>query len=277
MFVKASLPSIGRAGMAFYLGAALCWAGDARAATEAQGARVTRVIGEVKIAAAQNAQRAASLNARITDGDAIRTSANARTELTFPDQTLARFGANTLCNLTDNSRSLQLNEGAVLFQAPDSARGGVKVKTGGITISIKGTTGIVERYQDLYVKILVLEGTARVYLNKLGESVLVKAGQLLITKPGTKSLPEAVHFEIAQLYKTSLLTSSDFSPLASRDKIFREIKKQESDPAFIRTNLVIHGRGTLVNLVPPTPTPGPPVKPAAAAAATKPSSVEKRK
>jgi hypothetical protein len=89
----------------------------------------------------------------------------------------------------------------------------------------------------------------------VGESVLVSAGQLLLTRPGARKLPEPAHFDIAQLYRTSVFTSSGFRPLANAAAIERAIEKQKSDPDFTRTNLVIFGRGTLVNLVEPTPTP----------------------
>ena len=125
-----------------------------------------------------------------------------------------------------------------------------------------GTTGIIERYGSAYVKILVLAGTARVYLGKVvGESVLVNPGQMLITRPGAATLPEAVHFDIAQLRKTSLLMGRDFAPLASSAAIENEIRKQRSDPDFTPTNLVIYGRGTLVTLVPPQPVPAKSPKP----------------
>ena len=81
------------------------------------------------------------------------------------------------------------------------------------------------------------------------------AGQLLITSPKAEGLPEPVHFDIEHLYKTSLLTNNDFAPLGSRAAILQAIAKQKSDPQFVPTNLVIFGRGTLVNLIPPSKTP----------------------
>jgi hypothetical protein len=162
----------------------------------------------------------------------------------------------------NHARHLELHHGAVLFQVPAGLYD-AKITTGGINVAPAGTTGIIERFGSSYVKILVLEGTARVYVDTVGESVLVNPGQLLITKPGAKTLPEAVHFNIAQLVKTSLLTGRDFAPLASRARIAEEIRKQQNDPNFTPTNLVIYGRGTLVTLVPPTPGPAASPKPRA--------------
>ncbi len=209
--------------------------------------RVTRVIRDVKL----QPGGAAALKAALTDGATVRTGAKSRAELTSTDQAVARLGANTTVAVGGPVR-LRLNEGSILFQTPPSAQG-AKVGSGVITVATHGSTGIIERHLGAYVKVLVLEGTARAYLPRIGESVLVTAGQMLITKPDAKSLPEAVHFDIGQLYKTSLLTNPDFAPLARRGEIARAIEKQKRDPDFIRTNLVIFGRGTLVNLVEPAP------------------------
>jgi hypothetical protein len=65
-------------------------------------------------------------------------------------------------------------------------------------------------------------------------------------------LPEPVDFEIGQLYRTSLLIGRDFARLASQPQIAAEIQKQRADPSLIPTNLVIYGRGTMVNLADPS-------------------------
>jgi len=221
-------------------------------AAPAGSARITRVMNEVF-----QSERVAVLNAPVPDRAVVRTGAKSRAEIVSSATAVTRLGANTICNFEDGSRIVNLREGAVLFQVPHGV-GRMKVKTGGIAVETAGTTGIIERYKDAYVKLLILEGTARAYLDRVGESVLVESGQMLITKPGPKLLPEAVHFDLEQLSRTSLLMNKDFAPLASRARIARAIQEQRADPDFIRTNLVIFGRGTLVNLVEPTPRPGGP-------------------
>jgi quercetin dioxygenase-like cupin family protein len=248
---KVSLPAA--ATLVLHLVLLLCCNSMAAIAVDAGAARITRMKKEVKIAPGRTMPaRAASGRDQLSNGGSIRTGADGEAELTFPDQTVTRLGDQSAAELTDDSRTLELREGAVLFSAPKSGR--VKVRSGGITASIGGTTGIMERHENLYLKILVLEGTVRVYSDKIGESVLVTPGQMLITKPGTQTLPEAVHFDLSQLYRTSTLVNSGFAPLARRDEILRAIKKQQSDPDLIHTNLIIYGRGTLVNLLPPAPT-----------------------
>ena len=220
------------------------------------GPRITRALKDVKLVSPQGSARAAALNQPIGDGSVVRTGPDSRAEIAVGQRAIARIGGKSALKSDAQGRTLELQEGAVLFQAAKGG-GSPKLTTANIHVATAGSTGVIERYGAAYVKILVLEGTARVYLQKIGESVLVNAGQMLITRPGAARLPEPVHFEIAKLYKTSLLANADFAPLASSARIEAAIREQQNDPSFTPTNLVIYGRGTLVNLVPPTPTPAP--------------------
>ena len=150
---------------------------------------------------------------------------------------------------------MNLDEGAILFQIPRGSAG-LQIGTGTIMASSGGATGLIERHSHFYVKVLLLEGEVRVSVpNHIGESILISAGQILITKPDVTSLPDPAHFDIARVMKTCRLVS-EFRPLASKDLIEREEQKQvslTSKGTYIPSNLVIFGRGTLVTLVPPQP------------------------
>jgi uncharacterized RmlC-like cupin family protein len=139
----------------------------------------------------------------------------------------------------------------------------LKIKSDAIAVAGTGATGIIERHGQFYVKVLVLEGTVRCYLtNRLGESVLVQPGQILITKPDVTALPEAADFDIAREMKTCLLIR-EFQPLPSQQRIESEEQKQLKMIAkgtYIPSNLVILGRGTQVTLV-NAPSTTPPPKP----------------
>ena len=114
------------------------------------------------------------------------------------------------------------------------------------------------------MKVLVLEGTVRCYLtNRLGESLLLQPGQILITKPDVTTLPEPADFDIAREMKTCLLVR-EFQPLPSQRLIEFEEQKQLKLIAkgkYIPSNLVIFGRGTQVTLL-NAPSTTPPSKPA---------------
>ena len=225
-------------------------------ATELNQATITRLINNVQLRPGQEAPRAAVLNDNVPDGTTVATGMDSRTELTFTDQTSARLSANTICTFNEGTRNLDLAGGAVLLRVPKGA-GGAKISTAAVTAAITGTTVIVEYHPHACLKFISLEGTARLYLkHRWGESVLVRPGQLLITNPDAKSLPDPVDVDLERLLKTSLLIT-DFPPLGSQNLIAKESEKQQrakSKRRLIDTNLVIFGKGTLVSLTNPVPT-----------------------
>jgi len=225
-------------------------------AAQLQEERITQVAKDVKLGPPQAAApRRAAVGESVRDGDAISTGAAGRSELTFADQTIARLGAKTIVSFSDGMRTMDLVEGAVLFQIPKGARE-ARIKTAAIAAASTGATGIIERHANFYVKCLVLEGTVRCYLtNRIGESLLVHPGQILIMKPDVTALPDPADFDIAREMKTCLLVR-DFPPLLSQRLIESEEQKQLNlitKGTYIPSNLVIFGRGTLVTLVNPTP------------------------
>ena len=227
-------------------------------AAQLQETRVTQVAKDVKLGPPQAAApRRAAVGESVRDGDDISTGAAGRSELTFADQTIARLGAKTIVSFSDGMRTMDLVEGAVLLQIPKGAREG-RIKTAAIAAASTGATGIIERHGQFYVKVLVLEGTVRCYLtNRVGESLLVHPGQILITRPDVTALPDPADFDISRVMKTCLLVR-DFPPLLSQRLIESEEQKQSvliAKGTYIPSNLVIFGRGTLVNLVNPTPAP----------------------
>jgi ferric-dicitrate binding protein FerR (iron transport regulator) len=228
-------------------------------AAQLQETRVTQVVNDVNLGSAA-APRRLVVGERLRDGDAINTGVTGRSELTFADQTIARLGAKTNISVSDETRTIDLAEGAALFQIPKGA-GRLRMNTAAIAVAGTGATGIIERHGQSYVKVLVLEGTVRCYLtNRLGESLLLQPGQILITKPDVTALPEPADFDIAREMKTCLLVR-DFQPLASQRRIESEEQKQLkliAKGTYIPSNLVILGRGTQVTLVnAPSTTPPP--------------------
>lgn len=249
-----------------HIATAVCAAGVAAlllvsgAVTDAVGAqlkraRVTHIVREVNILPAQAAPRPAQVNDEVRDDTAVRTGAESRTELTFADQTIARLGANTIFSFDEGTRNMDLRGGAMLLRVPKDA-GGAKITTAAVTAAITGTTVLLEYNKDAYVKFIVLEGTARIFLpGVLGESVLVSAGQMLMLRvnPAPKSLPDPVDIDLERILATSLLIRG-FPPLGSESLMANNVRQQlelKSDGTLIDTNLVIFGRGTLVTLVDP--------------------------
>src|SRR5438045_4212529 len=98
-------------------------------AAQRKEARVTQVIKDVRVLAANTAPRAASVNDSVTEGNAVRTGGESRAELTFVDQTLARIGANTVFSVGEGAKDFDLASGAMLLAVPKQ-NGTVRVSVG---------------------------------------------------------------------------------------------------------------------------------------------------
>ena len=216
-------------------------------------AAITQIVNDVRLQPAQGTPHSAAINDKVPDGSRVQTGANSRTEVAFADQALARLSANTRFSFNNGGRNLDLADGAVLLLVPKGA-GDTKISMSTVTATVSGTTVIAEYHPHAYLKFISLEGTARLYLkSRWGESVLVRPGQLLITNPDGKRLPDPVIVDLARLMKTSLLIAN-FPPLPSQNLIAKESDKQQrakSKRSLIDTNLVIFGKGTVVSLTNP--------------------------
>src|SRR5438105_9978016 len=73
---------------------------------------------------------------------------------------------------------------------------------------------------------IILYGVARLYLkNRLGESILVHAGEMMIVRSGATHLDDPVYVDISEIMKTSLLIIG-FAPLPSDPLIASAESKQ---------------------------------------------------
>ena len=230
------------------------------AAAQLKEAQVTQVVKDVKLLPTGAAARPAAVSDEVREGIAVRTGVDSRSELKFTDQTLARLGANTLFSFNEGTRNLNLQDGAMLLRVPKGA-GGAKINSSAVTAAITGTTVMVETHavtkknKNSYYKFIVLEGTARLYLpGRLGESTLVKAGQMIIMRLDSKMIPEPVDVDIGKITQSSLLVTGFPTPLGSENLIAYEQLKQNNQKAsgqLYETNLVIYGGGTNVVLADP--------------------------
>src|SRR4030095_4538247 len=227
------------------LGAVLAAFASANA-TELKEARVTQIVRDVKLLPNAAPARPAIVNDKVHDGTAVRTGIESRTELMFTDATLARLGANTIFSFNEGTRNLELTDGAMLLRVPKDV-GGAKINTAAVTAAITGTTIMLEFHKNSYIKFIVLEGTGRIFMpNRVGESVLVRAGQMLITKPDAVHLANPVDVDIRKLRKTSRLIRG-FGKMGSEDLIAQTEEDQDekrSEGELYETNLAIYGGGT---------------------------------
>jgi ferric-dicitrate binding protein FerR (iron transport regulator) len=211
-------------------------------AAQLKEAQVTQVVKDVKLLPTGAAARPAAVNDDVRDGIAVRTGVDSRSELKFTDQTLARLGANTLFSFSEGTRNLNLQDGAMLLRVPKGA-GGAKINSSAVTAAITGTTVMLETHavtkknKNSYYKFIVLEGTARLYLpGRLGESTLVKAGQMIIMRLDSKTIPEPVDVDIGKITQSSLLVTGFSTPLGSETLILDWIRQKRLADRHFRWN-----------------------------------------
>jgi hypothetical protein len=224
------------------------WVPSQLNAASTNEARVTGVKNHVQLEDSKDAARRASVSDVVQGETVVRTGEGSRSELTFSDETIVRLAAHTAFDFNRGTRGLNLKEGAVLVQAPKGARGAT-VRAGGVAAVVAGTTVMIEYHPGVY-KLLVLEGTGRLYRpGHLGDSVLVVPGQMVIGNPDA-AISEPVDVDIDRFLKTSHFIT-DFPPLRSEKSIVLESQKQQrekSNKTLVGTNLVIFGGGTQVSV-----------------------------
>lgn len=241
-------------------------------AASLKDAEVRHALNDVRIAEPAGRTIPASTRAVLRGGAAILTGAQSRAELIFPDQTLARLGAETAVRFGPGSRDIQLDRGTLLLQIP-KLRGGARVLIGSLTASAGSATFLIEHLPAGSVKVAVLEGDLRISANGfLGDSIVLPPGKMLIAKPDVRRIPDPVDVDVRTLTQTSsLIVSTIFagdsgmavSPLPSMPLIARTIGRQAGlvkARTLFPTNLQILGSGTTVVIpaAPPAAAPGEP-------------------
>ena len=205
------------------LGLPLC------AATISQST-VTEVVKDVNvIASSTKATAPAKVNETVKAPDLVRTGADSRAELTAPDQTITRIGANTVFSFEPAGRNLRLEQGSVLFHAP-AGKGGGTIKTGGASAAVLGTTIIVVATPDGGFKLIVLEGKGKATLAN-GRSRSLKAGQMVFVLPVGKGFSPVLTINLGGLVAGSQLVNGFSHDLPSLGLIRAAVRKQNDDLA----------------------------------------------
>jgi hypothetical protein len=189
----------------------------------------TEVINDVNVVA-DGAK--STTPARVSDTfktpDLVRTGPDSRAEMTAPDQTITRVGANTVFSFEPAGRNLRLEQGSVLFHSPNGLGGGT-IKSGGAAAAVLGTTLVVSATVNGGFKVILLEGRGTVTLPS-GTSATLHAGQLVFVLPGGKLSP-VLDINLGKLVAGSHLVNGFSHPLASLPLIRAAIDRQDSQLA----------------------------------------------
>src|SRR5438445_4721270 len=88
-------------------------------AIDLKQARFTQVVNKVEILSTANKSvYPAAANDFFTMPDIIRTGAASRAELVAADNTITRVGANTIFSYDKENRTIDLEQGSLLFHSP---------------------------------------------------------------------------------------------------------------------------------------------------------------
>ncbi|PYI84000.1 MAG: hypothetical protein DME26_13915 [Verrucomicrobia bacterium] len=213
----------------FFFAALICFGLRLQAAPITQST-FTEVIKDVNVVAGPTrTTNPAKVNEQFKAPDLVRTGAGSRAELTAPDQTITRIGANTVFAFEPAARNLRLEQGSVLFHAP-AGKGGGTIKTGGASAAVLGTTIIVVATPDGGFKFIVLEGKGKATLPN-GNSKTLKAGQMVFVLPGGRVFSPVLNINLDRLVAGSQLVNGFSRELPSLALIKAAIQKQSRDLA----------------------------------------------
>jgi hypothetical protein len=202
-------------------------ASRAMCAASSDEARVTKIVRDVKLLPTGAKAKPATINAEVNADTGVRTGDRSRSELTFGDLTIERLGANTLFHFDKAGRSVELESGSMLLRVPKDS-GGAQMQTRAVTVGITGTTVILETTSAGRNKLYVLEGGARLSLNRYPrESVNVRGGQMEDVPAGATKLPPPVNVDLNDIMQQHPLIT-DFGPLPSQDLIYTTMRNPPS-------------------------------------------------
>lgn len=194
-------------------------------AVDFKQSKLTQVVNDVQIiSAADQTKKTATVNDIFTMPDILRTGPASRAELVADDQTVTRVGANTIFSFDPASRTIDLQQGSLLFHSPHGQGGGT-IHTGSATASVLGSTLIVTTTPNGGFKVLALEDEAEIkFLNGLKQKL--EPGQMTFILPGGNKLAPIIVFRLDSLTGNSLLVNGFNHPLPSLPLILQEIEKQ---------------------------------------------------
>lgn len=185
----------------------------------------TEIIRSVNTLATDGNPAAAKANDLLKAPQRVRTGPESRAELTAPDNTITRVGANTVFSFSDSGRTVNLDEGSILFHAPKGVGGGV-IKSGGASAAVLGTTLLVSATKDGGFRVIVLEGKAKITLAN-GKTVSLNAGQEFCLQPGSHGVFAVCEINLDQLVSGSLLVNGFSRPLPSLPLVLAAVQKQK--------------------------------------------------
>jgi hypothetical protein len=132
------------------------------------------------------------------------------------------LGEKTIYNI-GNGRTLELGSGQFLLYVPKN-KGGAQIKMGPVTAAITGTTVLGNVLPSGLVEFTVLEGSACIHLDRVGQAVQVMGGQMVVYDPVYERIEDPVYVDLQQQLSSPLVR--DFRTLPSAGLIQEQIQSQ---------------------------------------------------
>jgi hypothetical protein len=208
--------------VALYLGSLLV--ASTSPAADLKQAKFTQVVNEVEVISSKDSsEKFATVNDIFHMPDLVHTGVASRAELVADDKTITRVGANTIFSFDPANRTIDLQQGSLLFHSPKGKGGGV-IRTGSATASVLGTTLIVTTTHNGGFKVIDLEGHVAIkFLNGLRQ--YLSSGQMTFILPGGRPAP-IITIRLDTLTKDSRLVQGFAVPLPSLPLILQEVANQ---------------------------------------------------
>ena len=194
-------------------------------AADFKQSKVTQVVNEVQIIdPADQSKKTAVIDDVFKMPDILRTGPASRAELVAQDDTVTRVGANTIFSFDPASRTIDLQQGSLLFHSPHG-KGGGSIHTGSATASVLGSSLIVTATPNGGCKVICLQDSVYIKLPN-GLHQQLNPGQLTYILPGGDRLAPIILFQLDNLASHSLLLTGFGHPLPSMPLIIQEIEHQ---------------------------------------------------
>jgi len=194
-------------------------------AIDLKQAKFTQVVNKVAVFSAQKKiSHPVVVNDIFKMPDLLRTGPNSRAELVAADDTITRVGANTIFSYDNANRTIDLEQGSLLFHSPHG-KGGGTIRTPSASAGVIGTTIIVTCTPDGGFKVLDLEGEVQIIFRN-GLRQTLEPGEMTFVLPGGKERAPILIFRLDEEIEGSLLVSGFTQPLPSMPRINTEVTRQ---------------------------------------------------
>jgi len=201
-------------------------------------ATVTKVVNDVRIYGGSGDGLTASGGEKLSRSNSVHTGRRSRAELTFPDSTLTRIGANSVFSMARGGRDIELQQGTMLIQVPKDS-GGATIRTATVTASITGSTALFEFFPGKWVKLFNVEGHMKLGItqtdaNGKKKTVFKKLeeGEGYILPANGREIPSPFVINMARMLRTSPLTNTRYfakMSASSQARIDQAIARQMSE------------------------------------------------